>query len=299
MKSLFLLLTILYLADGQCVSLLKNYYNCLEGRLTIENRNDSNVTLLSDSYYGSVLKGINTFQAAMNLFKSIYQKLKPCVSDQCKCSKAEYYYIYDFEYFFTDSTYFTQIVTILNSVKTQYRLLPHQQILNYDLLFDANYPTLNSFCINFEYGAPLPYFYNQTFSCYYRLISDIKYYHDCRSSYLTLNIYTKNQSLDWYTVSQLENYCGCVASLFQTCEVNIRRAILLEFMAEAPRIIKGSNLVAYVDYLTSLNVRPIITRNETTVSGKSVASLSKDQLCDFASDQNYTFLDSPFLKIFG
>lgn len=299
MKTLIVLSTILYLVSGQCIDLLENYYNCFDGQLTLENRNTSNVTLLTDSYYGSALKGINTFQAAMNLFKSIYQKLKSCESEQCKCAKSDYYQKYDFEYLFTDTSYYTQMGTILNAIKTQYRLLPHQQIVNYDLLFDSNYPTLNSFCINFEYGPPLPYFYNQTFSCYYKLLSDIKYYHDCRSSYLSLNIYTKNQSLDWFTVSQLENYCGCVASLFQTCEVNIRRAILLEFMAEAPRIIKGSNLVAYVDYLTSLNVRPIITRNETKVGGKSVASLSKDQLCDFATDQNYTFLDSSFLKIFG
>ena len=299
--SIFLLSYILLSSQvkGQCLDLIEYYYNCMEGNFTIENRNDSSIVRLTDSFYGSALKGINTFQAAMNFFKSIYFKLKSCETEECECAKADYYKKYDFEYIFTDTSYFSQAVSILNSVKTQYRLLPNSQILNYDLLFDPNYPTLNSFCLNFEYGQSMPFYYNQTFTCYYRFISNAKYYHDCRSSYLSLNIYSKNKSLDWFTISQLENFYGCVASLFQTCEVNIRRAILFEFLPEAPRVIKGTNLIAYIDYLTSLNVRPIISRNETSVSGKSVVSISKDQFCDFTSDSNYTFLDSKYLKISG
>lgn len=291
----------LVIVNAECLQLIDDYYNCMNGSLTISNRDDPNIPRLPDSFFRTAFATTTTFTSAMNLFKRIYEQLSTCNTDECECVKTESYLRYDYESLFTSSLFYPQVFSILNTIKTSFRILPQSNIFNYNLFFNPNYPTLNSFCLNFEYGSSVSFFYNQTFTCHSRYLSNQKYFHDCRSSYLTLDIYNRNQTLDLFSRSQLENYFGCVSSLFQPCETSVRRLVIMGFLVESTNVILGSNnLISYIDYLSSLNVRPTLERNEISFDGKSLKTFGNETIsCEIEPGRNYTFFDSPFLKIFG
>lgn len=287
--------------DAECLQLIDDYYNCMEGDLTTSNRNDPNVSRLPDSFFRTKLSPYGSFATAMDLFKNIYQELQTCTTDKCACVKTESYLRYDYETMFTSSLLYPQVFSILNTIKTSYRLLPQSRIFNYNIFFNPNYPTLNSFCLNFEYGSTVSFFYNQTFNCYSRYLTNEKYFHDCRSSYLTLDIYNRNQTLDIFSRAKLELYFGCVSTLFQPCETSVRRAVIMGFLVESTNVINGaSNLVSYIDYLSSLNVRPTLERYEISFNGANFVTLNNESItCDLQPNKNYTYFASPQLKIFG
>lgn len=296
----FLALTPVANAGSGCLQFLTDYYNCMNGNLTTSNRNDPNATRLDDSFYQRELALTTTFASAMQLFRRLYNELKSCDTDKCKCVKTESYLRYDYEALFTNTLTYPQVYSILNTIKTNYLILPQSEIFNYNQLFNPNYPSLNTFCFYFEYGDSISFFYNQTFQCYARYLSNPKYFQDCRSSYLTLDIYNRDQSLDMFSRGQLEEYFGCVGTLFQGCEADVRRLVIMGFLSESTNAFADSNLITYIDYLSSLNVRPTLERTQTSFDGKNLQTLNNQSItCEFEPNRNYTLFESNPLKIFG
>lgn len=273
------------------------YYNCINGSYVTAQNNP-----LKDSFYSSVLSGINNFTQSMDYFRSLFKSLRSCSygKEKCDCIKKDKVYINSFERFFTSEYLYPQMVTIKSAVKTKYNLLAANSITNTNPFITPvnSYKVLNGFCLKYEYDSAINYFYKETLACYNNLIvSNPRYQIDCYSTYISMDFYTSSRS----SKDQFEKYFACIAGLFRTCETRIRRSILFDFFSSVPTFIKNdqmTNMTSYIDYLYGLNYVPSLTRNATSLNEMNLISINKGQAtCSYKYNQAYTLLDSNSLKI--
>lgn len=293
---LSLTLNSLVAAQGQCTKFLTLYYNCINGTYTT-NRNNP----LNDSFYTPILNGIDTFPKAMSHFRSLFQNVKSCFNNKCKCVKDDLVYLNSYSRFFTSPYLYPQMVTLINDVKSNYNLLQINQISNTDMFQTPilKYRNLNNFCLKYEYDSAMFYFYKQTQTCYDNYLNNPQYKMDCYSSYVNLDGFSTNRN----SKSQFEKYFSCLASLAQKCETNIRRAIVFSFFSSSPTFINNNNmtnLTSYIDYLIKLNYKPTIFRNSTWADDDKVKSIKQgERTCKFKNNQDYSLFDGTNLKITG
>lgn len=260
---------------------------------------------LPDSFYNKTLGSINSFQAAMDHFRSLFTEIRNCTQNWCYCSR--YYLHYDsfpdYTFFFTNATIYPQMYSILNAVKTNYKLLNMNQIIrqtnntHFDEFWDG-YDFMNAFSTKYDFTWQFLYFYNETFKCEDR-VNQI--YWDCHENYLTLDYYDSRPNSN-YSRAAFEDFISCLLTNISDCNTNIKRSIGLTNLYENPKVIQGNNLTTYIDQLASRN-RPLSFRRfmSWTDFGFEFYSYAKKtvEYCQFDKGVTYTLFETASIKIEG
>lgn len=295
--------------ESMCHYVLKSYYDCknlfgnssvIQEWYFIENK-------LPDSFYNKTLGSIKTFQAAMDHFRTLFAEIHNCKQSWCHCVRFNLHYdtIPKYAYYFGNKTFYPQMVSILNTIKTNYKLMSPAQIKNNTLMYSfddfwPDYKFVNDFCSKYDFSWEFFLFYKETFSCKRNTkLSEL----NCRENYLTLNFYNYTP-VSGFPISQVEDYTSCLLTNISTCNVNIKRAIGLTYLYEYPNILQSNNvnLTTYIDRLAAAN-RPIRFRRffSGINNGYGVSSTANSmyQYCAFDKGVNYSLFNSPNLKIDG
>ena len=186
--------------DCQCANLIQQYYQCKHLKMT-NNTSDSYKNYgigpayvpdasipnnqLTDTFYKSLNLGKMTFDQAMQLFWNIYNETNNCKSKFCDCvSKGLIDQTTSGTVAFRNSTIYPQMKSILLDFinKNKHFHLPYSQLSSYFYL-TQDLPTLNQFCVNYDYSEMrLTYYSNTRF---------------CNSSPISLSLVLSN-CLDFY-----------------------------------------------------------------------------------------------------
>lgn len=220
---------------SQCVNLLYQYYVC---------KNPS--AILDDAFFESKLNGLTTYDSVMDFFKSIYVELNwnECTSPLCTCVRQNPDLITrNYGAFFVNPNYFADMKSIVSSVRNKYtRLTPSQVNVNLSTL-----ASVNSFCINYEFSFALLLFYNETSACYSNAKLTVQVI-QCAPKLSNVDILQPNLNISNQPVSNLEAFAKCLAAQTSSCDIEIRRDIVYNFLSYYPNIIRGG-LLDYVNYL--------------------------------------------------
>ena len=285
--------------SAYCHATIGNYYDCkmyskkASTGFSFSAYND-------DKFYAEKIKGLDTFQKAMNAFKSIFNEVKSCTDAWCDC--ARYYFGIipsNYTYFFNSSVYYPQMVSILNTLKNKYDLLSMDQIslqtqgYHFDEFY-PDYPKLNEFCHNNEFSYEVNFFYAEPFQCEVLVWPHMG---DCMASHLSLNPYPKSYSL--FSAPQLEKYSTCLANYIKKCDIEIQNSIMLSHIYDYPQIINGNNLTTYIQGLISKSAPAPLVRSYVFTYYVQVQSLKKHeyQLCSY--EKMFNVITTNSLKITG
>ena len=169
--------------DCQCADLIQQYYQCKYLKMT-NNTSDSYKTYgigpayvpdssipnnqLTDTFYKGLSLGQMTFDQAMQLFWNIYNETNNCNSKFCDCVSNG---LIDQAYspgsvVFRNATIYPQMKSILLAFMNKYQpyLSPYSQLTSY-FYQTQNLPTLNQFCVNYDYSKNRLSYYSNTRSC--------------------------------------------------------------------------------------------------------------------------------------
>ena len=170
--------------DCQCANLVQQYYQCKYLKMT--NNTDFLYVLygygpayvpdasipnntLNDTFYQNLNLGQMTFDQAMQLFWNIYNETNNCNSAFCDCvikGILDQATATPAKINFNNATIYPQMKSILQAFLNKYKpfLSPYSQLTSY---FSAtqNFPTLNQFCVNYDYSKMRLLYYSNTRSC--------------------------------------------------------------------------------------------------------------------------------------
>lgn len=170
--------------DCQCANLIQQYYQCKHLKMT-NNTSDSYKNYgigpayvpdasipnnqLTDKFYKGLNLGQMTFDQAMQLFWNIYNETNNCNSAFCDCvikGILDQATATPAKISFNNATIYPQMKSILQAFLNKYKpfLSPYSQLSSY---FSAtqNFPTLNQFCVNYDYSKIRLAYYSNTQFC--------------------------------------------------------------------------------------------------------------------------------------
>lgn len=312
MKLLFIapivLLVFVNQVTSHCSSTITYYYDCKLYSIkqnstgyhsySFKNRSD-------DAFYNRTLGKIDSFSKAMNHFRSIFNEINTCKESWCDCARFYLLYGYNYTFFFNNSRFYPEMVSILNTIKTNYRVKNMDELdsseVETNVYTISNFPFLSGFCYKYDYSYSM---FSLNAETYEFSISSWDAMIDCAMSNLILtfafygeNIHTLSTPIQNFTLAEKDQYYSCLSNyLPKTCPQDIKRAILLTELYSYPEVIRGSNLTAFID---SIGNKTTQLKKTTYIFHNHLLSIKKNyEECKFTKS-DYVFFSSNWLKING
>lgn len=214
---------------AMCEILMSTYYKC-------KNPN----TLLTDSFYKNELDDIGTFNAAMQKYKLVYKELgwNNCSSSLCTCVKKETKLTeWNYGVFFLHPDYYPDLVRIESAVHDKYIPVKSIESSKFSILRNK---VLYDYCTKFDYSTHDLHRYNESNKCKHRSEKGLTSCHEHFSNHTDL----RNDSI------AAENYLTCLARFLSSCEVEMRRALIVHYLSKYPTVIRN-DLLTYVNSFMS------------------------------------------------
>ena len=313
MKLLFIVPIVLLVLVNQvtsyCSSTITFYYDC---KLYSVKSNSNGYTSYSfknrsdDAFYNRTLGKIDSFSKAMSHYRSIFNEINTCKESWCDCARYYLLYGHNYTFFFNNSRFYPEMVSILNTVKTNYRAKNLDELDSAEVEASVytipNFPFLSGFCYKYDFSQSMFSLNAETYEC---SISSWDAMIDCSMSNLALtfafygeNIHTLSTQIQSFTLSEKDQYYSCLSNyLPKTCPQDIKRAILLTELYIYPEVIRGSNLTAFIDSIA--NKKNSILKKNTYIFHNHLYSIKNSyEECKF-TNSNYVYFSSNWLKING
>lgn len=123
--------------------------------------------IYQDLFWQATLRGIDSFQAAMNFYRDLFRTITNCASAQCQCVEEKI--DYDFTFYFINERNFKEFVRLIEPVKNKYTPRTIDQV-NADVFvvekFDARTPTLSNFVLKYDWANALSvHYYDDVQKC--------------------------------------------------------------------------------------------------------------------------------------
>jgi hypothetical protein len=220
--------------EAECIQLLPVYYNCKYAPVNAS----TNETFLQSEF-----KNATTFELAMDKFKAIYDELNfnDCSSPLCKCVTANpviaYYWQKNFYWkFFTDAQLFTDMVSMLSTLKEKYE--PNLE----NSFYYQEGGRIVQFCFKYEFAGNMMINNAETKKC-----ADLMAYDQNKCTSSELDQLSSLMDLSGQSAAHLENFTKCLLAPTVTCDRVIRRVLAFHYLSFYPQIINGPSLIQYID----------------------------------------------------
>lgn len=121
---------------------------------------------MDEEFWISQLGEYKTFDTAMDHVKSLFARVHNCDSNECLCSKR--FAPFDYEYYFLNETNFIDFKRLQTPMREKCRRRTVEEVNNDPeaIHFNLTTPTLNEFCLNYDWaGFPSYHYYEEVSKC--------------------------------------------------------------------------------------------------------------------------------------
>lgn len=180
--------------------------------------------------------------------------MKDCGTAQCTCTRFGTAISYNYESYFLNADHTNDVNRITNALRNKYKLRTAEQVNSDPFstpspMFVLTSPTLNQFCLKYDWSHESYFFYDKASAC--TQSRDSLNYLTCLS-----NAAAELATAD--ALKKVEIELRCNIRSFYKCDREIRLLLAMDEIARSPQLIKGS-LYDYSLYIAGLNASNRIT----------------------------------------
>lgn len=238
--ALILLIVLVVLGDcvnGQCDVLLIEYYKCKYSPDELSNK----------TFFNDQLDSIDTFEKAMDLFRSIYVELdwRVCQNRLCQCVRQNVQTVQmNYGPFFLNSNYYSDMLLILSRLRGKYTkaaFRPDETAPAYQYGF-----VLEKFCFNYGYSMASLKSYLETRACLDSFTTSSMI---CALTQMPL-LNMASPNFTGQSPNVLTSFLKCTNAQLISCDVEIKRAVILNMLSYFPFVIQG-RLLNFIDEIAN------------------------------------------------